>query len=79
MSTAVSANNFNSTMFSKADTKDLLVMADNANYIVMSEKKYRSLVETAYLNSIPGMAESLIEGMNTPIDQCVELDWKNEL
>ena len=28
--------------------------------------------DTDYLNSIPGMAESIIQGMNTPIDECFE-------
>jgi len=66
-------------MFSQADTKEILVTAENVNYIVINEKKYRSLVETAYLNSVPEMAKDLLEGINTPIKDCVELDWKNEL
>ena len=27
--------------------------------------------ETAYLNSIPGMAESILEGISVPIEDCV--------
>jgi len=77
--TNVSANNFNSSMFSQADKTDLLVKSDKSNYIVMSEKKYRSLIETAYLNSIPGMAETIIQGLNTPSSDLAEVDWKNEL
>ncbi len=30
--------------------------------------------DTDYLNSIPGMAESLIEGHNTPSSECVSLE-----
>ncbi len=34
--------------------------------------------ETLYLASIPGMKESIIEGMNTPFDNCdTELDWES--
>lgn len=29
--------------------------------------------DTAYLSSIPGMAEKLIEGKNTPLSECVSL------
>lgn len=32
----------------------------------------KSKKETIYLSSIPGMVESLIEGKNTPIEECVE-------
>jgi len=30
--------------------------------------------ESDYLNSIPGMADKIINGMNTPISDCVPLD-----
>jgi len=39
-------------------------------------QKYRGLLETddsTYLNSIPGMAASIQEGINTPIEECVPL------
>ena len=32
--------------------------------------------ETLYLLSIPGMRESIIEGLKTPVEKCAtELDW----
>ncbi len=38
---------------------------------------YRALQETIYLNNIPGMAESIIEGGNTSLEDCTEYgdDW----
>jgi PHD/YefM family antitoxin component YafN of YafNO toxin-antitoxin module len=30
--------------------------------------------DTDYLNAIPGMAEKLIEGMNTPLSECEDWD-----
>ena len=57
----------------------LLIKTDAGDVVVMNVNKYRSLLETAYINSIPGLADDIIEGMKTPLDQCVELDWKNEL
>ena len=30
--------------------------------------------DTTYLESIPGMKESIIEGMNTPLDECIPLE-----
>lgn len=46
------------------------------NAVLVSEEDWRSIQETMYLLSIPGMRESIVEGMNTPLDECVgELDW----
>ena len=34
-------------------------------------------VESLY--SIPGMREKIIEGINTPLSECEEIDWEKEL
>jgi hypothetical protein len=39
-------------------------------------QKYRDILEmgdTAYLNSIPGMADSIRDGIKTPLSDCVPL------
>jgi hypothetical protein len=39
-------------------------------------QKYRSILEmddTAYLHSIPGMADSIASGIKTPLNECVPL------
>ena len=39
-------------------------------------QKYRQILEmddTAYLNSIPGMADSIKAGIETPLSECVPL------
>lgn len=38
----------------------------------LSDKEWGSLEETLYLLSIPGMRESIQEGMATPIEECIE-------
>jgi antitoxin YefM len=44
--------------------------------VLISEKDWASVQETMYLLSIPGMRESIREGMETPVDDCAkELDW----
>jgi antitoxin YefM len=40
------------------------------NAILVSEKDWRSIQETLYLVSIPGMRESIIEGGETPVSKC---------
>lgn len=39
----------------------------------------RALEETRYLESVPGMTESIVEGLKTSSDDCVTLDWEDEL
>lgn len=55
------------------------VTTKDGSFVMISEEDYNGIMETLYLCSIPGMKESLIEGLNTPIEECVDLDWENEL
>ena len=48
-----------------------LIVSKKGNAVLVSEDDWNALQETVYLNSIPGMAQSLIEGRDTPIEQCV--------
>lgn len=44
--------------------------------ILISEDDWRSIQETLYLTSIPGMKESIIEGIKTPLKKCSKgLEW----
>jgi prevent-host-death family protein len=44
--------------------------------VLVSEEDWRAIQETLYLSSIPGMRESIREGLKTPIGECEEeLDW----
>jgi prevent-host-death family protein len=44
--------------------------------VLVSEEDWRAIQETLYLHSIPGMRESILEGMATPVEACEEdLDW----
>lgn len=54
-----------------------LIVGKKGNAVLISEEDYRALLETVYLNNIPGMAESIIEGGNTPLSDCTEYgeDW----
>ena len=46
------------------------------NAVLVSEADWRNIQETLYLTSIPGMRESIIHGMKTPIpDTSKDLDW----
>jgi antitoxin YefM len=44
--------------------------------VLVSEDDWRAVQETLYLVSIPGMRESILEGMATPACECDESpDW----
>lgn len=48
------------------------------NAVLISEEDWKAIQETLFLNSIPGMAESIIAGGNTPLNECLgedEVDW----
>ena len=52
------------------------ITGKKANAVLISEEDWRSVQETLYLLSIPGMRDSIREGLATPIDQCAEeLEW----
>jgi len=44
--------------------------------VLVSEEDWRAIQETLYLCSIPGMRESIVDGLKTPVEKCAEgLDW----
>lgn len=46
--------------------------------VLVGEDEWAAIEETLYLMGVPGMAESLIEGRDTPAEDCVdesELEW----
>ena len=48
------------------------------NAIVLSEEDYNSLMETLYIESIPGLKEEILEAANSPEDEFVsedEVEW----
>ena len=52
------------------------ITGKRSNAILVSEEDWHAIQETLYLSSISGMQESIVEGMNTPLeDTDEELDW----
>ena len=46
------------------------------NAVLVSERDWAAVQETLYLLSIPGMRESIREGMKEPVEECdTDLDW----
>jgi prevent-host-death family protein len=52
------------------------ITGKRSSAILISEDDWRSIQETLYLLSIPGMRESIRKGVKTPVKKCSEkLGW----
>jgi prevent-host-death family protein len=66
-------NNFFKIMEDVVVTHDPIYVTGKAgNVVVISEEDYRSIQETLYLTSIPGMREKILRGLNTPLADLAE-------
>jgi prevent-host-death family protein len=54
----------------------ITITGKRGNAVLLSESDWKAIQETMFLVNIPGMRESIIEGIKTPIKDCSEdLDW----
>ena len=54
----------------------IVITGKRANAVLVSEEDWNAISETLYLLSIPGMRESIKEGMDQDLSACTkELDW----
>jgi len=54
----------------------IIITGKRGNAVLLSESDWKAIQETMFLVNIPGMRESIIEGLKTPIEDCSEdLDW----
>lgn len=59
-----------------ASHEPLLISGKRSNAVLVSEDDWQAIQETLFLLSVPGMRESIREGMDTPIEECgQDLDW----
>jgi antitoxin YefM len=53
-----------------SDHEPVLITGPRSNAVLVGEEDWNSIQETLYLLSVPGMRESIAEGLATPIDRC---------
>jgi len=59
-----------------ATREPILITGKRGNAILMAEADWRAIEETLYLLSVPGMRDSIVEGLNTPVEECDdEVEW----
>ena len=79
--TTLNATEARSNLYSLIDEassthKPIRITGKRSNAVLLSEEDWNAINETLFLVSIPGMRDSIIEGMETDINECYkELDW----
>lgn len=57
-------------------TSEPLVISDPAGDVVLvSKADWENVQETIYLMSSPKMTKKIKEGLDTPLEDCEEVDW----
>lgn len=56
--------------------RPVVITGKRNNAVLVSEEDWAAIQETLFLLSVPGMRESIREGMETPVSECdEELNW----
>jgi len=54
----------------------IIITGKRSSAVLISEDDWRSVQETLYLMNIPGMRESIRDGLATPIEECdKDIEW----
>ncbi len=79
--TILNATEARSKLYSLIDDAALthepvVIKGKRASAVLVSEEDWNAITETLHLLSVPGMRESIIQGMAAGVDECDrELDW----
>ena len=81
--TTTNITNFRKNAFNYVEqtiryNEPLNISTKNGNAVLLSEEDYSGIMETLYLVSMPGMREKIMEGMSTPLEDCVDesaVEW----
>lgn len=79
--TAITASEARANLYRLIDEaadshQPLLISGKRNKAVLISEEDWTAIQETLFLLSVPGMRESIREGMDTTVDECDEdLGW----
>lgn len=79
--TAITATEARSNLYRLIDEaaeshQPITITGKRNKAVLVSEEDWTAIQETLFLLSVPGMRESIREGMETPVSECDEdLDW----
>ncbi|RQD68596.1 MAG: type II toxin-antitoxin system Phd/YefM family antitoxin [Tindallia sp. MSAO_Bac2] len=77
------ATNFRKNLFSILEqtikyNEPVNIVTKDGNAVIISEDDYKGLMETLYLCSIPTMRQQIMEGLQSPLEECIpedEVEW----
>lgn len=79
--TIIKATDARSNLYSLIDEtaethQPIVITGKRHNAVLISESDWNAINETLYLLSVPGMRESIREGLAEEVDECAkELEW----
>jgi antitoxin YefM len=53
-----------------ASHEPVIIKGKRGNAVLIAEEDWRAIQETMYLLTVPGMRESIRDGMATPVEKC---------
>lgn len=79
--TAITASEARANLYRLIDEaasthQPLWISGKRNNAVLVSAEDWEAIQETLFLLAVPGMRESIRQGIETPVDECSEaLDW----
>ncbi len=81
MTKVMSASKARENIFSLIDEtalthQPIIITGKRNNVVMISEEDYNAIQETFYLGSNKALKASIIEGLNTPLEECSDkIEW----
>ena len=77
LTTTEASSRLDEVLDNLAESHDVIqITGQRHSGVLVSEDDWRAIQETLYLTGIPGMKDSIVEGLRMPVEQCAkELDW----
>jgi PHD/YefM family antitoxin component YafN of YafNO toxin-antitoxin module len=80
---SVNITSFRKSIFSMLEqtikhNEAISISTKAGNAVIISEDDYNGLMETLYLSSIPKLKKTIVEGLQTPLDECIsesDVEW----
>jgi len=55
---------------SEKSHEPIKIIGKKSSAVLISDDDWRAIEETLYLLSVPGMRESIVRGLKTPVEKC---------
>ena len=75
----MNATNFRRGLFAAIEqtvryNEPIHITSRTGNVVLLSEEDYNDMMATIELGAVPGMEEKIVQGLKTPLNDCVPAD-----